>query len=458
MRIGFVTSGSFSDILIVRMSNGYRQCFFMLLAVLAVLFLPIAVSHVSAQATGDDVEAKRAQLEADLANIEEEIKAQEQLLDSKQRERVSLERDVAILDAKIEKAKLELKQRDLVIGGLESDILDKEGTISDLDDKLTREKQSLAQLIRQTNQIDDYSMVEIVLAQKDISDFFGDIDRFDSIQKSLNESFAEIGDTKDKTEDQKDQLESKREQEVELRNLSALQKQKTEDQEAEKQQILKVTKGQEAAYQDIVKAKQKTAAEIRAELFTLRGSAAIPFAQALNYANDAFKITGVRPAFILGTIAEESNLGENIGTGNWKTDMHPTRDRPIFEEICQELGLDPDLMPVSKKPWFGWGGAMGPAQFIPSTWILYKDRIGEASGQVPPNPWDPRTAFIASALLLEDNGADRGSPAAERLASLRYFAGWKNAEKPEYAFYGDEVMELASKYQGLINVLSESSN
>ena len=167
-------------------------------------------------------------------------------------------------------------------------------------------------------------------------------------------------------------------------------------------------------------------------------------------------LTGVRPAFILGVIAEESNLGENVGTGNWKTDMHPTRDQPIFEDITNRLGLDPDLMPVSKKPWYGWGGAMGPAQFIPSTWILYEDRIGRVSVQVPPSPWDPRTAFIASGLLLSDNGADRGGYYNERLAALRYFAGWRNAEKSSYAFYGDEVMELAEKYQGLIDILSQS--
>jgi len=63
---------------------------------------------------------------------------------------------------------------------------------------------------------------------------------------------------------------------------------------------------------------------------------------------------------------------------------------------------------------------------------------------------------MASAILLMDNGADRGTYAAERLAALRYFAGWKNAEKATYAFYGDEVMGLAAKYQGLINILAGS--
>ena len=113
-------------------------------------------------------------------------------------------------------------------------------------------------------------------------------------------------------------------------------------------------------------------------------------------------------------------------------------------------------MPVSKKPWYGYGGAMGPAQFIPSTWVLYEERIAKATGHNPPNPWDPGDAFIAAAILLADNGADKGTLAAERLAALRYFAGWANAGKKAYAFYGDDVMELAEKYQKQIDILSSS--
>jgi len=96
---------------------------------------------------------------------------------------------------------------------------------------------------------------------------------------------------------------------------------------------------------------------------------------------------------------------------------------------------------------------MGPAQFIPSTWQLYADRIAQATGQNPPNPWDPRTAAFATAILLKDNGADSQTPYAERLAALRYLAGWKNATKSAYAFYGNDVMELASKFQDQIDIL-----
>ena len=214
---------------------------------------------------------------------------------------------------------------------------------------------------------------------------------------------------------------------------------------------MKAAKGQEAAYQQIIAGKQQTAAQIKSALFALNGAShSTSFGDMYSYAKEAGARTGVRPAFILGILREESDLGQNVGKGNWKVDMNPTRDAPIFAQICASLGLNPDTQPVSKRQSYGWGGAMGPAQFIPSTWKLYADRISGATGQSPTNPWDPRTATFATAIYMGDLGAD--SQSGERKAALRYLAGghWQN---PAYAFYGKAVLEYADQYQQDINVL-----
>ncbi len=436
-----------------------------------VFLLSTYVATTSAQVADQQVEQRKAELEAELAEIEKEIEGQQVLLDDKQEERVSLERDVAILDAKIDKAKLSIRARDLEIRGITQNISGKQKTIGTLNDKLQREKESLAQLIRKTNEIDDYSLAEIVLGNQDFSAFFEDLDNFDAIKAGLSESFKEIAATKDDTYTQKEALETRRASEQELRGIQNLEKKKIEVQERERQKILDITKGEEAAYQTLITVSLKSAAEIKAELFTLRGSAPIPFADAYQYALDASRATGVRPALILGVIAQESNLGENVGqclltnspkkgdgkgvnTGRFFDGvMKPNRDVDPFLAIVTELGINPYGQVVSCPPSYGYGGAMGPAQFIPSTWDLYKVRIAKAAKQNPPNPWDPRTAFTASALLMMDNGADKGTRASEKLAALRYFAGWKNARNPRYDFYGEGVLELADHYQELIDVL-----
>lgn len=395
---------------------------------------------------------ERARLESELAQLEADIAQKRESLKTTQASRTTLERDIMVLDTQIEKAKLSLKQRQLTIKKLEGDIAEKELSIAELDAKQARQAAGLAELLRRIQEMDDRSIVELALGGT-LSEVFTEMDQFESVQTSLSTSFEHIASTREDISAHKQVLESRQSEEEEMRRLQDLEKRAVESQEREKQQILSKTKGQEKEYQKIIAEREKSAAEVRNALFGLRDSGAIPFGTAYQHAKEASALTGVRPAVILGILAEESNLGENVGTGSWKVDMHPTRDRPVFEEICSKLGLNPDDMKVSKKPWYGWGGAMGPAQFIPSTWVQYEDRIAKVTGQNPPNPWTARTAIFATALLMADNGADRGTRAAERLAALRYLAGWGNANKPAYAFYGDDVMRLADKFQAQIDIL-----
>lgn len=396
---------------------------------------------------------RRTELEQQLISVEKQIADQQKILTERQNESVSFERDIAILNAKISQAKLSIKARSLSIEKLSDDITQKGKVINTLSDKLGRERESLSQILRKTEELDNYSLVESVLTNKSLSEFFADADSFQSVKKGLQVSLGVVTETRDLTKEQKATLEDKKAEQLELLHIQQLEKKKIEQQEKEKQNILKISRGIEKEYQKILKEKQLTAAQIKSELFQLQGSSAIPFEQALKYAKEVEAKLGIRPAFLLGIIAEESNLGANVGTGSWRVDMHPTRDQPLFEQIVRELGFDPDKMPVSKKAWYGWGGAMGPAQFIPSTWVLYKDKIAAITGSNPPNPWHPRDAFFASGTLLKDNGATKGTRAAERLAALRYLAGWVNAQKSAYAFYGNEVMDLADKYQKQIDIL-----
>ncbi|MDO8572355.1 MAG: lytic murein transglycosylase [bacterium] len=422
-----------------------------ILVLLAASF--ISYERALAQATSGDVLSRRAQLEAELSGIEKDIESQRKILAEKQREGVSLERDIAILDAEISKAKLSVKARTINIKNIEEDIGLKSNTIGNLSDKINREIASLAQLLRKADEIESSSLVEVVLSSTSISEFFADVDAFEAIKSSLSNSINAVEADKVATEREKNNLEEKKSEELSLRQVQELEKKRLEQNEIQKQQILKVTKGKEKEYQTVLKSKEKSAASIRSELFTLQGSKAIPFEKALLLANRVLAKTGVRPAFLLGIIAEESNLGQNVGTGNWKVDMKAPRDTEPFLKITAALGLDPDKMPVSKKAWYGYGGAMGPAQFIPSTWVGFQDRIASLTGHNPPNPWDPEDAFMAAGMYLSDNGASTKVAKDERYSALCYLAGCKNAQKSSYAFYGDDVMELATKYQRQIDIL-----
>ncbi len=456
---------------------------FFLFVLIGIIVMP---SAVFAQNAAQAVSARQQALQNQLSAIEGQIAEQQRLLDVAQNQHQTLQSQIDAFNAEIKKTQLQIQAINLTITKLNGDIDVHDKTLTQLSAQLEAGKESLAQIMRQTQMLDDYSIVSVALGSEDVSGFFSDLDAFTSIKSSLATSFSRIRQTSASTETEKQALQARLAEQEQLRTIAQLAKQAVQNQEAEKQKLLKQTKGIEANYQKLIAGNQKTAAQIRSELFMLRDTAAIPFGTALSYAQAAERATGTRAAVTLGVLKQETNLGENVGTGTWRADMSPTRDRPVFAYITQTLGLDPDKMPVSRKPWYGWGGAMGPGQFIPSTWACYggfvnvntgtctptssvggnafwqgpwkyvasKDRVRKLLGaSVPSNPWDARVAIMATAMLMADNGASAQTPAAERLAALRYFAGYAGAKNPAYAFYGDGVMQFASQFQQDIDQL-----
>jgi len=421
-----------------------------------VVFFSLILPLAHAQVDPASILSRRAELEKELQQYETQIEEFQTLIRSKQEEGDSLKRDIDILTAEVSKSKIEIKARTLSIQKLQGDIDEKGKSIKDLEGEIEKTRASLLEFLREVRKSDELSLVELAMIYDDVAEFFSEVNASKNLQASLQNAYGRITGLKTDEERAKTWLEGQKQEEAELKYLQELQKKFLEGREKEKQKLLKDTKGKESEYQKILKAKQKDAANIKSQLFLLVGSAAIPFEKALEYANAAERATGARPAFLLGLITEESNLGQNVGKGNWQVDLSHSRcksQREAFVAITSELGLNPDLLPVSKKAWYGYcGGAMGPAQFMPVTWQGYKKSVSKITGSSPPSPWEPKDAFVAAALLLKDNGAIAGNYNAEWKAAMKYLAG-SNWNKPAYRFYGDDVMAIAKKYQEQIDLL-----
>jgi hypothetical protein len=441
----------------------------------------IVVFSVSAPAVFAETETERkARLEAELQNVERQILTQQRLVEDKQSERQSLERDMAIIDGQIKQAQLGLQARSVSIKQLSFQIDEKEEMLGVLEDKQRRQKESLADLVRKSASLEDFTLVEVMLSKQTFSEFFADVATYQSLKESLNESLSILQEIKDDTFTQKNQLESKQETEAEMKRIQELEKQEIERKEKDKDKILTVTKGEEKAYQQLLESQQRTAAQLRSALFDLLGGGGgIPFPEAVELAKYAATKTGVPAALILAILEQETNLGSHLGSCIYndmrggKEVMHPDRDAPVYLAIAQIHGFDPRSRQVScpitsNGERYGWGGAMGPSQFIPSTWAVYGGIVNTGGGWVysqtndairslnggsaPANPFSNRDAFLATALLLRDNGAN-GTHASDRLAALRYYAGWGGASNPANGFYGDQVMERKNRLQADITVL-----
>jgi len=442
-----------------------------LIALLVCASLAIAPAFIHAQTT-DDIAAKRAALQAQLDTLNTQIAQTQSTLNTLHGEHSSLQRDIDILTAGIKQSQLQVQATQLQIQALSQNITLQNKTITVLSGKIDDQHQALADIIRQTRQLDDASLVEVAFASEDLNTFFGDVDSFASLQEALGASTAKLSDTKDQTETQKEQLTSQETQKEQLKTLEVQEQQKIQSQQKQKQVLLSQTKGQEASYQSTLDVQQKTAAQIRDELFALAGGGgAIPLPTAIADAKIASKITGVRAAMILAILSQESDLGKNTGqclvtdltTGDGKGKntgtpfegvMKAPRDTTVFKQLMDALGRDWTTTAVSCPQPGGYGGAMGPTQFIPSTWVLYQTRIESALGVATTDPWNALHAITATGLYLEDVGAAGGSSAAESEAAAKYFAGgnWATAGQS----YAASVMSKAAQFQEDIDTLGSS--
>jgi len=417
----------------------------------------------------------RAQLERELEACNKEIAEWTATLNETRSDSASFARDIASLTAKINVAQANIKAKNIAITNLSKDIAVKQSEISILNTRLTNGKKAIADILRKTNDINSYSLVEAIFSDKDLSEFFVDIDTYASAERALANLFIELRTVRALTESQKSVLNKKKEAEAAARAALEAAKKEVEIDQKEKKNLLAINKTKEKTYEQVLRDKQAKAAQIRAALFPLRDSAAIPFGTALSYAEVASAKTGVRSAFILAILQQESNLGANVGscviidlsggeTKSIKTSkifsngIHPARDLPILEAILKNLGRDPFetrvSCPVSST--FGFGGAMGPAQFIPSTWNLMVDKIAVATNKTTPDPWDPADAIMASAIFLADLGAGTRDYTNERTAACRYYSGktcYINGRANVGLSYGNKVMERAAGLQRDIDFL-----
>lgn len=418
----------------------------------------------------------RQQLEAELEACNREIAEWTETLNHTRKDSASFARDIAVLTAKINAAQANIKSKNIAILNLSKDIKVKESEITVLDTRLTNGKKAVADILRNTSAIDSYSLVEAVLSEKNISEFFVDMDTYAATEEALATLFDELRQIRTLTESEKATLNKKKEAEAAAKAQLEAAKKEVEIDQAEKKTLLAINQTKEKTYEQVLKDKQAKAAQIRAVLFPLRDSVAIPFGTALEYAQAASSKTGMRPAFILAILQQESNLGANVGsciitnissgetksvnTGNvFSNGIHPSRDLPLLQDILKNLGRDPFQTrvscPVVGIP--GYGGAMGPAQFIPSTWNLLANKIANAVGKTVADPWNPADAIMASALLLADLRGTTGDPYTdERTAACRYYSGktcYSGGRATVGLGYGNKVMERAASLQRDIDFL-----
>lgn len=407
-------------------------------------------------------DAERKALEQQLSEIEGQISQYESTVANYKKQGKTLQSEIDRLNTKIKKLNLQMRAIGISIKKLDEDIADNKTKITGIEQELTFNKSALQRTLREIYERDRAGFFEVLLKNPDLSEFVNDLNGLMVFQNNLRIEVEKVNALRIELLTEQEALAEKRTDAVALQRYNDEQAEALRGVKEEKNGLLATTKGQESKYQELLALSKKTAAQIRSQIFEFLGGGELSFEEAYKYAKVAEQVTNVRAAMVLAVLDRESALGQNVGKCKYdqvnsrsgKPAMNPTRDAPVFLALTAALAINPDTVTVSCANADGaYGGAMGPAQFIPSTWNLYAARVADVTGNNPPSPWRNADAFMASALYLRDSGAARGATISEeRRAAARYYAGgrWQR-----YLWtYGERVVTRAQQFQQDIDVLN----
>jgi peptidoglycan hydrolase CwlO-like protein len=446
-------------------------CGLFILFLLSFVFLVEIVKSVEEEREEINVEEvnnKKEELKEEIKKVEEEIKKVNTELKEVQQKARTFKREISIYNNKIYKNELEVKETRLAIEESDMEMDEIKEKIEEGEIKKEAYRKNLKDLFKLLYAYEQNSILEILITEDNFSDFFNKVDAMESVKDEVFETIVDLKNQKEELDLRSEELTEQQEEKGQLIQMRAYQNESLVELKIQNNELLDITNGEEKQFQQLLEENKNILPSLRAQLYDLQSlGQKIEIDDAFSAAKLIGSTIGVRPAYLLGILKVESNLGKNTGSGNWEEDMYgcymrlskiylsreahyikrAETEKSAFFSIVDRLNLDPMSVRVSKEPTYGCGGAMGPAQFIPSTWLAYESRVSGVTGHYPPNPWNLTDAMAAMAVKVSDiPGVIGGDYNSEYEAAGRYLGG-RNWRTKGLFFYPNKVMLYANLYK-----------
>ncbi len=234
--------------------RNYRLKFKDLRFPIVILILAFFVFHSGANASKiNDLKNQIEQRSNQIANIEKDIKKYRQQIDSVTGEKNTLKNELYRLElnAKALNSSIYLTQKKIEESGLNIERLGIE--ISGKTDDISQRKKIMGEIIRQMNELESRSLVEISLANDSFSDFFGDLERMKNIQKNIKDNLNDIRATITVLSQKKGQEQIEKKKQESLKSQLLDQKYLVNRNKAVKNSLLKKTQNKELNYRKLLK-------------------------------------------------------------------------------------------------------------------------------------------------------------------------------------------------------------
>lgn len=272
---------------------------YIIFLVLFFLFIFLNSSFTSAS-TIVELRTKIDDRNAQIQELEKDIKEYQSKLETVGKEKDSLQKAVQLLELSGKKLATDLKitqnkisSTDLNIQKLNIEILDKK-------ERIIQNNKALSESIRRMDEFDSSSLLEVVLEYEKMSDFWNIIENLEKFQASIQENLNILKVLKEDYTNKKSEEEQKKRELANLKAQLSDQKKIVDYNKAEQNKLLAETKNKESNYKTMLENKKTLKDQFEKELLALESELqitidpnSIPRAKAgiLNWPLDSVFIT-----------------------------------------------------------------------------------------------------------------------------------------------------------------------
>ena len=202
--------------------------------------------------TIDELNSKISQKNTDISLLEKEIQQFQAQLDLIGKQKSSLSNSIKELDLTKQKLNVnilltqkKIDKTNLKIQTLSSQIVDKESSI-------VNDVEAINNYVKETNEFEHGSLVEILLSDNDFTTAWNDMDNMVTVRENIRKKILELKQVKGELEGTRTETVSAKKELVSLKNSLADQKKIVEQNTAEKKRLLKETNNNENTYQKLL--------------------------------------------------------------------------------------------------------------------------------------------------------------------------------------------------------------
>ncbi|PIT89477.1 MAG: hypothetical protein COU27_00125, partial [Candidatus Levybacteria bacterium CG10_big_fil_rev_8_21_14_0_10_36_7] len=219
--------------------------------------------------TIDTINDNLKEKKEDIDTLKERIELYQNKISETRAESLSLKNHIAVLENEIIKIKTEIELSQKQIENMALEIQKSNLQIQETVKKMNVQKIQVTEFIKTIYQNDQISNLEILILNKNFSEYFDHYKQLNDIQGELQKTIVGLKKIKEELEIQKKSLEDKKREEESLKLTLENQRTDLEERISDKEEVLKLTENNEAKFSSYVGQLKQEQRQINAEIVTL---------------------------------------------------------------------------------------------------------------------------------------------------------------------------------------------